>query len=269
MVSATRTWPPPYRRLRVGGTVLRVAVVGQGPPLLLVNGIGGNIEMWEPVARQLRSRTLVMFDAPGTGASPPLGRPVRMRGYAALVVRLLDELHLDRVDMLGYSWGGALVQELAHRYPDRVGRVVLAATMPGIGGQPPSPVVMALMATPARYYSTTYLRLVAPYIFGSTPGGADSGHGEARRKNPPTLRGYAQQLYAIWGWSSRPFLRRIAAPVLVLSGDRDPLIPPRNGRILERLLPDGRLEVVPGGHLFLLEQPEVGCALVDDFLSAG
>lgn len=234
----------------------------------MLNGIGGNIEMWEPVVRSIRDRQLIMFDPPGTGGSSALRRPMRMPGYAALVVELLDELGLDRVDALGYSWGGALAQELAHRAPERLGALILGATMPGVGGCPPAPWVIGLMMTPARYYSRSYLRLVAPVVFGSAPDrAADSSHGLARRRKPPTLLGYTQQLYAITGWSSLSWLRTLRAPVLVLAAAHDPLIPPGNGRILAREIPDARLHVVDGGHLFLLEQAEQACAIVQEFLA--
>ena len=263
----THTWPPPTRMLRVAGKRLRVAVSGEGPPLLLLNGIGGNLEMWGPVADRLRGRQIIAFDAPGTGGSPPLLRPVRMRGYARLVVALLDELGIERADVLGYSWGGALAQELAYRAPSRVGAVVLGATMPGLGGQPPPPWVIALMATPARYYSRTYLRIVAPLVFGSPrmPGVGSAGD-SGRLRRPPTIRGYAQQLSAISGWSSRTYLRKLRAPVLVLAGARDPLVPLRNARILAREIPGARLHILDGGHLFLLEQPDQACPLIDEFL---
>lgn len=247
---------------------MRAATTGQGPPLLLLNGIGGNIDMWEPVVRHLPGRRIVMLDVPGTGGSPPLLVPTRMRGYADLVVGLLDELGIDRTDVLGYSWGGALAQELVHRNPLRVGAVVLAATTPGWGGQPPAPWVIALMATPARYYSRTYLRLVGPVVFGSAPDQpADPASAKARLRTPPTARGYAQQLWAISGWSSRSYLPSLRAPVLVLAGAHDPLVPARNARILARLVPGARLRVVDGGHLFLLEQPDVGCQAVTAFLN--
>jgi len=83
-------------------------------------------------------------------------------------------------------------------------------------------------------------------------------------QTPPPRRGYAdrrrwsgysQQLYAIIGWSSRRWLRRLDVPVLVLSGSRDPLVPQRSGRILSRSIPHAQLRVVDGGHLFLLEPP--------------
>lgn len=262
------SWPPQFQELSLDGTRVRAATSGQGPPLLLVNGIGGNIEMWEPVVRRITDRRLIMFDVPGTGGSPALLLPTRMRGYAALVVRLLDELGIGRADVLGYSWGGALAQELAHRAPDRVGAVVLGATTPGLGGQPPAPWVLALMSTPARYYSRTYLRLITPLVFGTAPGAAaDSSHGRARLRKPPTLLGYSQQVYAITGWSSRWWLRSLCAPVLVMAGARDPLIPARNGRILAREIPDARLHMVDGGHLFLLEQSDQACDVIRGFLA--
>lgn len=254
------------RLLRVGGATVRVATSGDGPPLLLLNGIGGNVEMWQPVVDRIAGRRLVMLDMPGTGNSPALRVPRRMSGYAELVIAVLDELGIERTDVLGYSWGGALAQELARTAPGRVRSLVLAATMPGLGGQPPPPWVVALMATPARYYSRSYLRLVSPIVFGSVPAAADSPSGEARRRRPPSLLGYAQQLYAISGWSSRPWLGRLDVPVLVLAGSRDPLVPQRNGRILSRSIPGAQLRVVDGGHLFLLEQPEEGCLAIEEFL---
>ena len=68
--------------------------------MLLLSGIGANIEMWEPAARHLTGRRLVMLDVPGTGGSPALRVGLRMRGYAQLVTQVLDALGLDRVDVL-------------------------------------------------------------------------------------------------------------------------------------------------------------------------
>jgi len=260
------TWQPSQQRMRVGGAMLRVATCGQGPPLLLLNGIGGNIEMWEALAGWLPGRHLIMIDMPGTGGSPALGMPVRMSGYARLVSAVLEQLGIKQTDVLGYSWGGALAQQLAHTTPNRVRSLVLAATVPGLGGQPPAPWVIALMATPARYYSRTYLRVIAPIVFGSDPAAADAASGEARLRRPPSLVGYSQQLYAISGWSSRRWLRRLDVPTLVLTGSRDPLVPQRNARILSRSIPGAQLRVVDGGHLFLLEQPEEGCQAIGAFL---
>jgi len=254
------------RWLQVGGATVRVLTWGEGPPLLLLNGIGANAEMWQPVLDRIPGRRLVTVELPGTGQSPALRVPLRMSGYATLVVWVLDELGIDRTDVLGYSWGGALAQQLAHTAPGRVRSLVLAATVPGLGGRPPAPWVIALMATPARYYSRTYLRLVSPLVFGSGAATSDSPSAEARLRRPPSLIGYAHQLYAISGWTSRSWLGRLDVPVLVLAGSRDPLVPQRNGRILSGSIAGAQLRVVDGGHLFLLEQPDDACVAIDRFL---
>lgn len=257
--------PTTHRTLLLDGRRLRVAIHGDGPPLLLLNGIGGNIEMWAPLVAQLPGRQVLMLDFPGTGASQPLRRVRRMAGLARLVVEVLDALDVPHADVLGYSWGGALAQELARSYPDRVRSLVLAATIPGLGGQPPAPWVLAAMVTPVRYYSPTYLRLISPLVFGTRLRGHEADH-RARQDRPPSVRGYSQQLYALTGWSSLPWLRQLSMPTLVLSGEGDPLSPARNGRLLAGRIPGARLRRVPGGHLFLLQQPERGAHLIEDFL---
>ncbi len=263
-------WAVEYSSLRIGSARLRVATVGDGPPLLLLNGIGANIEMWQPLARELHGRRLVMVDMPGTGESPPLPYAASMSKYALLVVRLLDRLGLEQVDVLGYSWGGALAQQIAHQAPSRVRSLVLGATVPGIGGRPPAPWVAALMATPARYHSRTYLRYIAPVVFGSSPRRvADSLHGSARLRRPPSTRGYVQQLYAISQWSSLPFLRELPHRTLVLAGRRDPLVPHRNAQILAGTIPGARLQVVRGGHLFMVDHPREACEAIEGFLREG
>ena len=143
------------------------------------------------IRRARADREVVAFHPPGAGGSQRPPRPLRMGGLAAVVVSLLDELELGEVDVLGYSFGGGLAQELARRAPDRVRRLILCATAPGLGGIPPWPYPALLLASPARYYH--------PWAFASrspaSPGRTDasprcSRPGRARlgRARPPRLR---------------------------------------------------------------------------------
>lgn len=266
-MSADASAPLEVREVEVDGVVLRVGTAGDGPPLLLINGIGANLDMWRELVPQLPGRHVIAFDFPGTGGSPALSGLRRMPALAQLVVSLLDVLELECADVLGYSWGGALAQELAHQAPERVRSLVLCATIPGLGGRPPPPWVFGAMVTPLRYYSKTYLRLVAPLIYGVRVR-HDEGHVAARRQRPPSLRGYTQQLYAISGWSSLPWLRTLRLPVLVLSGRGDHLATARNGVVLARRIRGATLHVVPGGHLFLLQDVDVAAAAVSRFLDS-
>jgi pimeloyl-ACP methyl ester carboxylesterase len=82
------------------------------------------------------------------------------------------------------------------------------------------------------------------------------------------VRGYIAQLYAISFWTGLPWLWRLPQPTLVLAGDDDPIVPAINGRILAKVIPNARLEIIRGGgHLFLLERPTEIAALVADFLT--
>jgi poly(3-hydroxyalkanoate) depolymerase len=256
----------------VDGHLLRVSIRGEGPPLLLVMGLGGNIEMWDRLERALNRHGIqtIAYDASGTGHSPTRLVPQRMPGLARQAAHLLDALGHPHADVLGVSFGGAVAQELALGNPHRVRRLVLASTGCGLGGVPGNPLAMSLLATPLRYYSPAFLRLTAGVLYGPTVTPREDLLREqisARRARPPTVWGYASQLVAGAGWTSWPWLSRIGAPTLVLAGDRDPIVPPRNARLLARRIPAAQLELVPGaGHLLLLDQPDHCAAVIADFL---
>jgi poly(3-hydroxyalkanoate) depolymerase len=239
---------------------LRVARIGDGEPLLLINGLGANLEMWQPLVRALSDeRELIAFDLPGAGRSVRPRWPLRMRDLVRVLTELLDRLGYEQLDVLGYSLGGTVAQELAHRAPDRLRRLVLCATTPGLPSIPPDPLVTALMMTPARYWSRPLAELIVPVIAGGRT--ARDGHAleaglDRRLVQPPSALGYLYQLYALAGWSSHPWIRGVQHPTLIVHGDRDPVVPLANGRYLARALPHSRLEVVPGaGHLFLFDEP--------------
>lgn len=256
--------------VRLGRHRLRVFVTGEGPPLLLLMGIGGNIEMWEPLRDALPGRQLIAFDVPGTGGSSTPRVPMTMAAIARLTAGLLDHLGYDRVDVLGVSWGGALAQQLAISHPRRVRRLVLAATVPGLGGVPGRPSAMRVLATPRRYYSQSYFESVAPTLYGGRIRREPElfrQQAGARLTRPPSIAGYFGQLFAITTFTSLPFLGCIRAPTLVLVGDDDPIVPLVNARILRRGIPGARLHVVPGGgHLLILESAEVVGPLIAEFL---
>jgi pimeloyl-ACP methyl ester carboxylesterase len=83
----------------------------------------------------------------------------------------------------------------------------------------------------------------------------------------PSITGYYFQMFALWGWSSLPWLHKLAQPTLVLAGNDDPIIPLMNGRILAACIPHARLQVVNCGHLFLLTRANVLAPDIEDFLA--
>ncbi|HKF75696.1 MAG TPA: alpha/beta fold hydrolase [Candidatus Dormibacteraeota bacterium] len=258
------------RHVSVDGLRLRVRVQGHGPPLLLVMGLGGNLEMWGPLVDELAGFTTIAFDAPGTGDSEIPWRPLRMHELADTTAHLLDALGCPNADVIGVSFGGAVAQELVHRHPDRVRRLVLAATTCGFGGIPGKPSALALLSTPYRYYSRSHMRAIAARLYGGEIARRPElleRHAYEMLAHAPSARGYLWQMSAIVGWSSLLYLHRIRQPVLVMTGDDDPIIRVVNGRILALLIPNARLHVLGGGgHLFLIDQPKESAELIRRFL---
>lgn len=267
------------RTIRALGHEVRVSVrPGTNPrarPLLMLMGLGGNIEMWEPLRTALVERagmTTVALDVPGTGGSPPPRIPLPLPMVGLLTRQVLRTLDLDEVDVLGLSWGGLLAQQLAVLAPRCVRRLVLASTNMGCCSVPGDWRVVRTLATPARYRSRHDLR-DALAAFGGEPSaeGVDAlrVHNEARLARPPSRRGYYGQIAGLLGWSSLPWLPLIRQPTLVLCGASDPALPLINARLLARLLPNAELAVLPrGGHLVLFEQLSESVDLLAGFLDA-
>jgi poly(3-hydroxyalkanoate) depolymerase len=237
-----------------------VTVTGHGDPLLLVPGLGNNIGMWVPFMEQFQNRRIIRLDAPGTGLSSTPTFPINLPALAELLVAVLDARNAPCADVIGFSYGGAVAQQLAFDHPTRVRRLVLAATNCGIGATPGWLPAVTGLATPIRYYSPSFFDRTAAATFGGVTARDESVRrrmSNARRSHPPAAEGYAMQLMGIFGWSSWHFLSRIPHETLVLCGDDDPLVPVANARMLAERIPNATLEIVEGaGHLFLWDDAE-------------
>ena len=179
------------------GHRVHVKVTGQGDPLLLITGLGGSTDQWAPFAQQFPNRRVIRFDVPGTGeSSAPLSPmpvpPCRARRRGPRRV-----CSVEFTDVIGFSYGGAVAQQLAFDYPERVRRLVLAATNCGLGAVPGSFGAMASLATPLRYYSPTYFDRTAAHSYGGMTGRDLSVRRRMmaeRHRHPPSAYGYAMQL---------------------------------------------------------------------------
>jgi poly(3-hydroxyalkanoate) depolymerase len=261
------------RVIDVGDQKLMVAVRRGStarPPLLLFNGIGANWELARSFMTALTDTTAIIFDMPGIGGSPLPTRPYRPSSISRLAARLLAKLGYEKVDVAGVSWGGGIAQQFAHQYPRICRRLVLAATSPGAIMAPGRPAALIKMATPRRYLDKTYMRKIAPDIYGGAfkrDPSLINRHAEAMH-GARTL-GYLYQLLAVTGWTSLPWLWTIRQPTLVLMGRDDPLVPMMNGRILASLIPNSRLEIIEDGHLFMVTSPGETAHRIEKFLASG
>jgi poly(3-hydroxyalkanoate) depolymerase len=249
------------------GRVGRKPGNGTGVPLLLFNGIGGNIELLAPLAERMPEREIVIFDIPGVGGSELPRWPYRLGGIARLAAQILDRFGIDEVDVLGVSWGGAAAQEFAYTCRKRCRRLILCATAPGAVMVPASPSVLWKMATPKRYTNAEYSRNISGDIYGGDfrkdPALATELFRHVKYKS---RLGYYLQLLAASGWTSVHWLAGLRQPTLLMAGADDPLVPLANAKLMHMLIQHSELKVLDCGHMFLMTRAEESAAAIRDFL---
>jgi pimeloyl-ACP methyl ester carboxylesterase len=248
-----------------GDTSIHYSVRGDGrDTVLLVMGLGGRASDWgERFPQALGSRyRVVTFDNRGTGSSSKPDAAFTLQDMARDAVAVLDAVSAEKAHVVGLSMGGMIAQLLGLHHEERVGRLALVATH--FGGPdlvPPSPEVASVLAPPPGTSAEEAMRRAMHLI--TAPGFAE--------KNPeaieelvrlaaaqPTRKAmFIAQFQAILGSDRSEAVRRIRAPVVVIHGDSDPLIPVENGRRLAARIPGARLEILEGcGHMPMWEQPD-------------
>ncbi len=246
---------------------------GSGDPLLLIMGLGATIEWWDRIRPELTPRfRTVMFDNRGAGRSDVPPPPYTIPQMADDATAVMDAAGVDRADVVGLSMGGYIAQELALRHPARVRRLVLGCT--SCGGRDAVPAdkeVREALAARASMSRENAMWLMAPYTFdASTPRDILQREFARRLQTTATNEGFLAQLQAIRDWpGALPRLGSIAAPALVIHGETDRLVPPENGRILARALPNARLVMLPrASHIFFTDQFMAARDALLAFLSA-
>ena len=261
------------RFVTVAGRQVRVRVRGEGLPVLLINGLGCNVATWTALAKDLEGFEVISFDAPGAGKSGTPLVPYRIGHIADVARDVLDAVGRDRVDVVGYSFGGAVAQELAIRAGDRIRRMVLVGTSSGAGAVPGSLMALLAVSTPARQHGRVGYDLMMKML-DLAPAEAES---EAlkehtaswHREAPAPPLGYMMQMAAFMGFNSIPWLHRIETPTLMLSGTADRLVPMANSAILAAYLPCARLKLIERwGHYLLQDSASGAGAHIVDFLAA-
>lgn len=210
-------------------------------PLLFLNGVAADNRLAASLLTRIAGRTLITLDMPGIGGTPDRMWPYSIADMAAAVVAAMAELGHDRFDLAGFSWGGAVAQEIALAQRDAVRRLVLIAT---------SPVLPAPGIGPATWMDADVLS-------------------SGLRLTGTSLSGLAGQLMAAGGWSSVGALGAMRdVPTLVLGGSRDMVVPIAYPQWLGRLIPGAQLIEIDGAHLFAFRQADRVGPLIAAFLDA-
>lgn len=242
---------------------------GEGPPLLLVIGLGYGRWGWEPIVPLLAADfRVITFDNRGIGESGHPEGPYT----AALMARdcrsVLDAAGVERAHVAGSSLGGMIAQELAIESPEYVERLVLMSTTPGGPNSHPMPTVTTeLLAEMDRLAPEEALRrLVENALSPDAPEEAVERIMHHRLDKPQSPEGWQAQAAAGFGYDGSGRASEIAAPTLIVHGESDNVVDSRNAGVLHDLIPNSKVELVSGGHLFFWEDPQSAAELITSFL---
>jgi 3-oxoadipate enol-lactonase len=234
---------------------------GRKEPLLLISGVSGGTWSWEESIEALSPHfRIIAFDNIGSGCSSMPDRLYTIKEMADHATFVLDDARVKRASVMGLSMGGMIAQELAIRYPDRVRRLVLGCTHCGGSRRiPPQPNVIQKFAdnkglSPEEIIDKNLMLFVTPQ-FKKSESDVLKRYKE-RQLRAPFQPDYAlhRQLDAIGSFDACERIHNIQAPTLVLTGERDILVPPENGRLLSVRIPNAVLKSFPNaGHLIYLE----------------
>ena len=261
----------------VAGTDLYYERRGEGEPILLIQGLGGNSVHWgeEFLANLDDDFELVLYDHRGAGRSAPLLGELSIASLAADAVALLDALDIESAHVVGISMGGMVAQELALEVPERLRTLTLGCTFPG--GAEAKMTDMAIVGTlaeavlsgdPERAMRAGYEVMIAP-TYREDPASYDT-YLAVASQYPAPLNVLMAQLGAITAHDTSARLATIQTPTLVIHGTEDLLMEPVNGELIARLIPNARLELLEGaGHMFFWEEPQRAAQLVREHAGAG
>jgi pimeloyl-ACP methyl ester carboxylesterase len=259
--------------------VVAIDVEGDGPPLVLLHGVGTSRVVWRRATPLLAAeRTVAAPDLPGFGASPPAGRGFALDRVADALAEALDARLAAPFDLLGNSLGGAVAIELAGRRPELVRRLVLAAPaglsplrdpLPALAGRAGSVLIAARRVTGAPLAGSAIVRRLL--LFGTVADPVAVPAEEARRM----VRGSRDSvrigaaIAAVAAADLRSRLFGIATPVGFLWGARDRVMPISALPGLRALTPGAPAEIIAGaGHVPQVERPREFAAAVERLLGA-
>ncbi len=250
--------------------------IGQGRPLLVLNGLAATVADWDPsfIDRLASASELVLLDNRGIGASTDDGAPFDIGKLAEDVVRVIEALDLGTPSVLGWSMGGFIAQALAFDHPNCVNKLILLSTDPGgANAELASPAVrvqLTDMSGSPHEQARRLLSLLFPadvaesiyHEFGDVVAAARS------RLSPELVH---RQFVAMDSWHRSGAVggpRKLRAPTLVATGTEDIVIPASNSLALVNVIPEAWLaQFSGGGHAFMAQYPRQLADLINEFLA--
>jgi len=272
-------WQEHLRWVRVLGRWMNIVDIGPTavdetpdvPPLIFIHGLSGCWQNWlEQIPQFARDRRVIAVDLPGFGHSEMPSEEISMSGYADAIDALMQDLGIDAAQIVGNSMGGFIGAELAIQHPARVERLVLVAAaglsiesirterIQGLRHRAENIVFFSLGNVAGRSHQVALrprLRAALLLLVAAHPAKLP-GPLAAQQVLGTGKPGFSDALEAMCRYPLRDRLEKIACPTLIVWGDKDRLVPPKDAAVFEQLIPGSRKIVYKDtGHVSMMERP--------------
>ncbi len=260
------------------GQDLHYADIGQGTPLVFLNGLAGDHLYWMGQVRAFSGRGQRVFrclalDNRDAGQSSYATTPYTVADLAEDVAALLSSLDLPAAHVVGLSLGGMIAQELALRHPERVCSLFLVGTLAQADAWFTAMLGAFTLIRRQVADSSGFFEAVLPWLvshrFFEVPERVEWLRALLRQNpHPQRIEGFFRQFEAIGRHNTLDRLSTLRCPVLVAAGEDDLIAPPRYARQISERIPQARLELLPGvGHAPPIEAPRPFNQLLAEFLN--
>jgi pimeloyl-ACP methyl ester carboxylesterase len=264
----------PVEMVQAGDVTLAYREAGLGFPLIFINGFASTMDTWNPpiLARMAEHFRVIIFDNRGTGYSGTSGEPFSLPLFARDTAGLMDALGISSAHILGHSMGACIAQELALRYPEKCGSLVLVSgECRGPGSRPLQPGILEQLMDKSgniQDIAGRMFSLIFPPSWLSTHNPWEYCPEVYETTSNETVARQASAFLAWTGTYDR--LPAVRSPALVIAGKDDVIIPPENSGLLAGCIPGAQwIEFAGGGHGLMYQFPDRFSDCVVDFLVQG
>ena len=262
------------KKIHVDDIDVAYKMFGNGSPILLINGFSAPLDFWDPtvIAKLASNHTVITFDNRGIGNTTSGIRQFSIKQFADDTSRLMEELKIKKADILGWSMGGMIAQEVALSNPDKVDKLIIYASTCGTNQSvAPSPEVVDIFSNQSGN-TMEMLQRFLPLLFPEHWRNTNPSFIEQLPKSSEvsSIQTLKLQTGAIINWTGTcDRLGNMTQPTMVLVGTDDILTVPANSILMAEKIPASWLvQIKGGGHAVMMQYPDKFSKIVDTFLQS-
>lgn len=262
--------------LNFNGKKIKYRVVGEGKPLLILNGIMMSTRSWEPFEKAFtkHNNQLILLDLIDQGESDKYDSDFENSLQAEVVKALLDELKIEKINIMGTSYGGEVALQFAAKYQERVERMVLSNTVARTNAwlQEIGEAWNCAASNPTAYYATTIPVIYSPQFYDRRAGWMKQRKDlliKTAFASKPFMDSMVRLTNSSHNYNVVEELSKINVRTLVIGCENDHITPLEEQRLIVSLMPNAELIILPDtGHAAFYERPLVFISLLTGFINA-